>query len=152
MGPKRFAAIAALSILLVILPGCGRRHAESYSGWWAEKISERVVASFSPCDGGFSVEIGWREDGLAQYGRWSMTAVPDGKGGLDYRDGRYLLRTLEHEGDTVYTEETVYVDGTGRFFINPDGNLVWTDGKDPEGEPSVFIKVDPDRAAGLSIH
>ena len=45
-----------------------------YAGLWAEKTAERVVAQFTPTNNGYNVEIGWREEGLAQYEVWTMTA------------------------------------------------------------------------------
>lgn len=111
-----------------------------FLGEWAEKTAERIVASFSPEKGGYKVCIGWREDGLAQYEIWEMTAVPDGNGGLTYGDGSYKIRRYEHQGDKEYKEETVYSDGKGSFRLNEEGDLVWSDGKDPEQEETLFIK------------
>ena len=111
-----------------------------YSGDWAEKTAERVVASFTPAEDGYKVCIGWREEGLAQYEIWEMTAVPDGNGGLAYKDGSYKIRRYEHQGDKVYKEETVYSDGTGSFRLNEEGELVWNDGKDSEQGETLFIR------------
>ncbi|MBQ9498990.1 MAG: hypothetical protein IJR56_02645, partial [Bacteroidaceae bacterium] len=52
----------------------------------------------------------------------------------------YVIRRYEHQGDKNYTEDTVYADGTGSFTINSDGQLVWRDDKDPNGEPVMFIR------------
>ena len=111
-----------------------------YAGEWAEKTAERIVAVFTPEVEGYRVRIGWREEGLAQYEIWEMTAVRDGKGGLIYENGSYKLRQYEHQGDKDYTEETVYTDGSGTFRRNEEGDLVWTDTKDTEQEGTLFIR------------
>ena len=111
-----------------------------YAGEWAEKTAERIVAVFTPEGEGYRVSVGWREEGLAQYEIWEMTAVRDGKGGLTYDDGSYKLRQYEHLGDNEYTEQTVYADGSGSFRLNEEGELVWTDGKDAEQEGTSFIR------------
>lgn len=113
-----------------------------FLGEWAEKTAERIVASFSPEKGGYKVCIGWREEGLAQYEVWEMTALPDGKGGLAYDDGSYKIRRYEHQGDTEYKEETVYSDGKGSFRLNEDGELVWSETKGAEQEETLFIRAD----------
>lgn len=113
-----------------------------YSGEWAEKTAERIVASFTPVEDGYKVCIGWREEGLAQYEIWEMTAVPDGNGGLTYDAGSYKVRRYERQGDKEYKEETVYTDGNGTFRFNEEGELVWTDGKDAGQEDTLFIRAD----------
>ena len=111
-----------------------------YSGEWAEKTAERIVAVFTPIENGYKVKIGWREEGLAQYEIWEMTTAPDGNGGLTYDDGTYKIRQYEHQGDKDYKENTVYTDGTGAFCLNEEGELVWKDGKAPEQEETLFIR------------
>ena len=111
-----------------------------YSGEWAEKTAERIVAVFTPEGDGYRVRIGWREEGLAQYEIWEMTAIRDGKGGLTYENGSYKLRQYEHQGDKEYTEQTVYTDGSGTFRLNEEGDLVWNDTKDAEQEGTLFIR------------
>ncbi|MDO4185746.1 MAG: hypothetical protein Q4D30_04565 [Bacteroidales bacterium] len=129
-----FVAIA----LLLGFASCQTK--PDYAGQWAEMTAERIVATFTPTAEGYQVEIGWREDGLAQYEVWTMHAVSDDKDALKYENGTYVIRRYEHQGDKNYTEETVYADGTGSFTINSDGQLVWTDDKDPNGEPVIFIR------------
>ena len=129
-----FMAIA----LLLGLASCQTK--PDYAGQWAEMTAERIVATFTPTAEGYQVEIGWREEGLAQYEVWTMHAVIEGKDALRYDNGTYVIRRYEHQGDKNYTEETVYADGTGSFTINSDGQLVWRDDKDPNGEPVMFIR------------
>ncbi|MBP5487233.1 MAG: hypothetical protein J6Y06_06365 [Bacteroidales bacterium] len=113
---------------------------DKYSGEWAEKTAERIVAVFTPIENGYKVKIGWREEGLAQYEIWEMTAVTDGNGGLTYDDATYKVRQYEHQGDKDYKENTVYTDGAGAFCLNDEGELVWKDGKNPEQEETPFIR------------
>ncbi len=113
---------------------------DKYSGEWAEKTAERIAAVFSPNKNGYEVKIGWREEGLAQYEIWEMTAASDGNGGLTYEDGTYKIRQYEHQGDKDYKENTVYTDGTGSFRLNDEGELVWKDSNVPEQEKTLFIK------------
>lgn len=125
----------------IFLAGCNGRPAPDFSGQWAEKSAERVVAVFAPAaGGGYGVQAGWREPGLAQYEAWDMSAVAGKGGALAYSDGRLVRFSFEHEGDTEYAEETVYTDGKGTFRINRHGELEWTDATD--GSKTVFIRTD----------
>lgn len=125
----------------IFLAGCNGRPAPDFSGQWAEKSAERVVAVFTPAaGGGYGVQAGWREPGLAQYEAWDMSAVAGKGGALAYSDGRLVRFSFEHEGDTEYAEETVYTDGKGTFRINRHGELEWTDATD--GSKTVFIRTD----------
>ena len=127
--------------VLFMVAGCKGGPAPDFSGKWAEKSAERIVAVFTPVTaGGYSVQIGWREEGLAQYEVWEMSAVAGKRKALVYSDGRLSRFSFEREGDTEYVEETVYVDGTGTFRIDRNGELVWTDSKD--GSETVFIRTD----------
>jgi hypothetical protein len=129
--------------VLFLVSGCKGGPAPDFSGKWAEKSAERIVAVFTPAaSGGYGVQIGWREDGLAQYEVWEMSAVAGKRKALEYSDGRLSRYSFEREGDTEYVEETVYADGTGTFRIDRNGELVWTDGKD--GTETVFIRTDLD--------
>ena len=131
----------AFASVIFLIAGCKAVPAPDYSGQWAEKSAERIVAVFvQQEDGGYGVQAGWREDGLAQYEAWSMTAAPGKGGALAYGDGRLARLTFEREGDTEYTEEVVYSDGTGSFSINRDGELVWKDGQD--GSETLFIRTE----------
>lgn len=125
----------------ILLAGCNGRPAPDFSGQWAEKSAERVVAVFAPAaGGGYGVQAGWREPGLAQYEAWDMSAVAGKGGALAYSDGRLVRFSFEYEGDTEYAEETVYTDGKGTFRINRHGELEWTDATD--GSKTVFIRTD----------
>ena len=136
---KKSYLISALMILLsaVILSGCGKE--KDFNGEWAEKTAERIVATFTPDGDGYSVSIGWREEGLAQYEVWEMNAVRDGKNSLHYTGGTYKIRRYENIGDENWVEEVIYTDGEGSFSFNRDNDIVWTDGKDPDGT-TVFMK------------
>lgn len=135
---RKFSILFLAGIFLV---GCNGRPAPDFSGQWAEKSAERVVAVFAPAaGGGYGVQAGWREDGLAQYEAWDMSAVPGKRGTLAYSDGCFVRLSFERDGDTEYVEETVYTDGVGSFLINHHGELVWTDATD--GSKTVFIRTD----------
>ncbi len=124
-----------------VLAGCKGGPAPDFSGQWAEKSAERVVAVFAPAaEGGYRVQAGWRETGLAQYEAWDMSTKPGKGGALTYSDGCLERFSFEREGDTEYVEEIVYTDGAGSFRINRKGELVWKDATD-EVE-TVFIRVD----------
>ena len=131
-----------LQITVVLMAaGCKGGPAPDFSGQWAEKSAERVVAVFPPAaSGGYGVQIGWRETGLAQYEAWDMSAVAGKRGTLAYSDGRFVRLSFERDGDTEYVEDTVYIDGEGSFLINCHGELVWTDAKD--GSKTVVIRTD----------
>ena len=134
-------SLSALFLAGAILAGCTGGPAPDFSGQWAEKSAERVVAVFTPAaSGGYSVQAGWREAGLAQYEAWDMSAVPGKRGTLAYSDGRLVRFSFEYEGDTEFAEETVYTDGAGTFRINRHGELEWTDATD--GSKTVFIRSD----------
>lgn len=135
--PLKWASI----IIVAAVAGCKGATAPDFSGQWAEKSAERIVAVFAPAaDGGYDVQAGWREEGLAQYEAWSMTAVPGKAGALSYSDGSLVRMTFESQDDTEYSEETVYSGGTGSFRIDREGNLVWTDGSD--GSETIFVRTD----------
>ena len=112
-----------------------------YAGLWAEKTAERVVAQFTPTNNGYNVEIGWREEGLAQYEVWTMTAHAVTADSLTYTNGKYVIRRFEHQGDTAFVEETVYTDGTGSFALTTNGDLLWTDLKEePDNRETLFMR------------
>jgi len=137
---KLFSRLLQVTMVLMAA-GCKGGPAPDFSGQWAEKSAERVVAVFTPAaPGGYSVQAGWRETGLAQYEAWDMSAVAGKRGTLAYSDGRFVRLSFEHDGDSEYVEETVYADGAGTFRINRHGELVWTDATD--GSETVFIRTD----------
>lgn len=111
-----------------------------YEGEWAEMTAERIVATFAPEGNGYRVEIGWREQGLAQYEIWEMTAENAESDTLVYSNALYYVKQYEHEEDSTFIRDTVYTDGFGTFSINTEGNLVWNDGKDSLQEATVFIR------------
>ena len=140
MTKLRFFVLCALGCAL-IPAGCGRVPSlQDWEGCWAEKSAERIAAVLTPAEGGYHVQIGWHEPGLAQYETWEMTAVPSGFGKLAYKDGVHSYLSFAHEGDSEYVVETDYVDGSGSFSLNKDGELVWSDRKD--GSKIVFFRTD----------
>ena len=119
--------------------------AADFSGNWAEQTAERVVAVFTPSEQGYEVRIGWREDGLAQYEVWTMTAERAAGDTLVYTNGRYVIQTFEHQGDKDFKEEVKYENGTGKFFLNSDSCLVWVDevqADENADNETVFIRTD----------
>ena len=134
------SSLLQITVVFMVV-GCKGGPAPDFSGQWAEKSAERVVAVFTPAaSGGYGVQIGWRETGLAQYEAWDMSAVAGKRGTLAYSDGRFVRLSFERDGDTEYVEDTVYTDGEGSFLINRHGELVWTDATD--GSKTVFIRTD----------
>ena len=137
----RFCFIITAALCAAVFAGCSTAPAPDFSGQWAEKSAERVVAVFTPAaGGGYGVQAGWREDGLAQYEAWDMSAKPGKGGALTYSDGRLVRFSFEREGDTEYIEDVVYSDGAGSFRINRQGELVWKDATDDV--ETVFIRTD----------
>jgi len=132
-----FKAAVMLLLSVFMVSGCGKE--KDFSGEWAEKTAERIVASFTPEGDGYSVSIGWREEGLAQYEIWEMNAIRDGQNSLHYIGGTYKIRSYEHIDDKDWVEELIYSDGEGTFSINGDNDLIWTDGKSPD-VPTIFMK------------
>ena len=142
----RYLNVFSVIVILSVLFACSDSKtiaptvADLYAGEWAEKTAERVVAKLVPDGDSLRVEIGWREEGLAQYEVWTMTAASNGSDTLTYHDGLYMRRWYEHEGDTACTEEVKYRDGKGRFYINGDGDLVWDERINNQDETTVFIR------------
>ena len=136
----RFHLIITAALCAAVFAGCSTAPEADFSGQWAEKSAERIVAVFAPDGAGrYRVQAEWRETGLAQYEAWDMTAA--GKGGkLAYSDGRLARLSFEREGDTEYVEDVIYSDGTGSFRINREGELEWTDNTD--GSKTTFIRTD----------
>ena len=109
-----------------VLAGCKGGPAPDFSGQWAEKSAERVVAVFAPAaEGGYRVQAGWRETGLAQYEAWDMSTKPGKGGALTYSDGCLERFSFEREGDTEYVEEIVYTDGAGSFRMSLDQSYIY---------------------------
>jgi hypothetical protein len=97
--------------------------------------------AYSDTNNGYNVEIGWREEGLAQYEVWTMTAHAVTADSLTYTNGKYVIRRFEHQGDTAFVEETVYTDGTGSFALTTNGDLLWTDLKEePDNRETLFMR------------
>ena len=136
-----------LSIMLcltaiVCLSSCKntKEKAFDFSGEWAEQTAERIVATFTQDGDCYKVKVGWREEGLAQYEEWYMKLDKTDADTLSYTEGIYLVRQFVHEGDTEAQVDTIYTNGSGRFYLNVDSLLVWEDNMAENQEPTLFIR------------
>lgn len=111
-----------------------------FSGEWAEQTAERIVATFTQDGDCYKVKVGWREEGLAQYEEWYMKLDKTDADILSYTEGIYLVRQFVNEGDTEAQVDTVYTNGSGRFYLNADSLLVWEDNMAENQEPTLFIR------------
>ncbi|MBE7008122.1 MAG: hypothetical protein E7422_03105 [Ruminococcaceae bacterium] len=107
-------------------------------GTWAEKYAHRGVITIAKgTDGKYDVLVEWSASAY-QRGIWEMTAEPFGEGGeIAYENGKYLVRTFT--SDTEYTDEVQYENGTGTFYLNSAGEVMWQDNTSGAGDDSVFV-------------
>ncbi|MBR2215826.1 MAG: hypothetical protein IJ849_08735 [Selenomonadaceae bacterium] len=116
--------------------------ADSLLGKWAEKTVGQGVITITPgAKGTYDVMITWR-DGAATQHIWDISAArPNGETGvLHYDHCHYLIRNYHNAKD--FDEETVYKNGTGKFYLNSASELMWQDNVDGVGNNTVFVKVD----------
>ena len=115
--------------------------ADDLVGRWAEKIAGRGVITIEKAgDATYSVSIDWPGSAFER-GIWEMTATPEGEGGaLRYENAKHYVRTFT--SDTEYTDEVVYEDGSGLFYLNSANEIMWEDHVNDAGADCVFISVD----------
>ena len=123
---------------------------DSLVGRWAEKIAGRgLITVARGGKGTYDVLIEWA-DSAAEKHIWEMTARPyDESGVLHYDRGRHLIRTYTVSGDFI--EKTVYENGTGKFYINSAGELMWQDNEEGAGDNTVFVNCDDEHADSPSF-
>ncbi|MBQ9614910.1 MAG: hypothetical protein IJR38_01055 [Selenomonadaceae bacterium] len=112
--------------------------ADSLIGRWAEKIVGRgLVTVTQGAKDTYDVRIEWA-NGAAEQHIWEMKARPNGERGvLHYAHGCHRIRTYQNEKD--FSEKTVYENGTGKFYLNSVGELMWQDNVDGAGDNTVFV-------------
>ena len=138
---KHLSLILCLAAIAGLL-SCKDTKKESldFSGDWVEQTAERVVATFTQEGDCYKVKVGWREEGLAQYEEWYMKIENIDADTLTYTEGIYLMRQFVHEGDSEAQTDTIYTNGSGRFYRSADGLLVWEDDMAENQEPTLFIR------------
>ena len=83
------------------------------------------------------MRIEWA-NGAAEQHIWEMKARPNGERGvLHYAHVCHRIRTYQNEKD--FSEKTVYENGTGKFYLNSVGELMWQDNVDGAGDNTVFV-------------
>lgn len=119
-------------------PGC---KPDDLVGRWAEKIAGRgLITITKTSEGNYHVLIDWPGSAFER-SIWEMTATPAEEGGaLKYEDAKHYVRTFT--SDSEYTDELIYENGSGLFYLNSANEIMWEDHVDHAGENCVFISVD----------
>ena len=107
-------------------------------GRWAEKMAGRgLITITAKAKGVYDARIEWA-DGAARQHIWEMTAHPTGEGGaLYYENGKHIIRTYKNKH--TFSDETMYKNGTGKFYLNSAYELMWEDDTDGSGDNAVFV-------------
>ncbi|MBO6157871.1 MAG: hypothetical protein J6P72_01260 [Firmicutes bacterium] len=109
-------------------------------GEWAEKQAGRgyISISLGPDDDSYAVFIQWSNSASESY-TWSMLLTPTGDGSrCTYDNGICDLHAFDADGVETVTE--VYTGGTGSFWINGDGELVWEDDMEHVADYTSFVR------------
>jgi len=111
---------------------------EMLEGTWWDLQSQRCYMNIYPLgENQFEFNIHWGS-GAHDGTEWYMTAYYDSAARLlNYQDGQKVYIHYTETGEEQV--ETVYTDGTGRFFFS-DGYLYWTDDKEHDGDDCYFEK------------
>lgn len=110
--------------------------AADLEGEWWDMNSKRCYMEIYPVtDGQLDITIYW-SSGAYEGTIWHMDTYYDNTTGyLEYRYGEQIhYISSEAAGEQ---EETVYADGTGRFYLS-DGYLYWVDDKENRGADCYF--------------
>ena len=137
---KKILYTLVLTLILSVFSTAYSKN-EDFSGRWAEKISERVVADVVPNkdDNGYRIYITWREDNLGQKDIYQFLAKKTASNTLSYKNGIHIYRFYEKKS---YTDEVDYTNGTGQFILK-NNELIWKDYKN-KSEDTVFIRANED--------
>jgi len=95
-----------------------------FSGLWAEEIAGRGTITFTATENNkYTVEVSWSASAFEK-AVWTMDAEYfKGSKLLEYMNCQYKIVTYTDE-DT-FTEESVYTNGTGYFWLEEDDRLGW---------------------------
>lgn len=95
-----------------------------FSGLWAEEIAGRGTITFTAKENNkYTVEVSWSASAFER-AVWTMDAEYfKGSKLLEYMNCEYKIVTYTDE-DT-FTEESVYTNGTGYFWLEEDDRLGW---------------------------
>lgn len=112
--------------------------ADSLTGKWAEKIAGRgMITIVKKGNGTYSIDVLW-SGSASEKAIWTITGTDDGKGAIQYTNALHTKRTFTN--DTTYTDEILYQNGSGKFYLNNDGSLTWIDNKGDVAKDTVFIR------------
>ena len=110
---------------------------EEYVGVWAEEIAGRGVITITQSENGtYDINISWGNSAF-EVSEWNMAAKYE-NGIITYTGCTKTDKTYQDENK--FTEETVYTDGSGTFWLE-DGMLIWEDDKTEGNDELRFINV-----------
>ena len=99
-------------------------HAD-FTGRFTEPVTGRCLIEITPeSDDSYTIVVTWADSASDEY-IWAITGATYGEYGdeLVYSDCLYYHRTWEDS--ETYTDEDLYDDGTGRFWMTDGGMLGW---------------------------
>ncbi len=111
---------------------------EKFTGEWA---CGRASIEISPEDEGYKCMIRWGDSAFKTY-EWLYSCDYIGESDCLYDSGRGVESAVVFENDGgIESEETFYTDGSARFYLNPEGRLIWDDLKENAGKDMEFEKL-----------
>lgn len=120
-----------------------------YVGFWEDSYSQRCNMTIDAIDdSSCRIQINWSSSALEST-HWNMIGHYNFQTGeLDYQN--CVQRNIEYSDDGNETEDIIYVDGTGSFYLEDD-YLHWDDRKEQVGAQCLFEKSDTDYSLGQGI-
>lgn len=104
-----------------------------FGGTWYEMIAGRCIVDMVSAGGDdYDISVHWGSSAF-ESSNWVMrgTYYP-ATNLLEYKDARFYIRTYSDENN--YTDDVKYEDGSGVFWLEPDGKLGWqSDNADTDG-------------------
>lgn len=99
--------------------------AADFEGQWYEEIAGRCTIEITPSgDDAYSISVHWGSSAF-ESANWEMNAVyNESTGKLEYTDAKYFIITFEDEDN--FTEDVIYENGSGEFWITEEGKLGWS--------------------------
>lgn len=116
--------------------------ADALIGTWAEKIAGRGVIEVSKgsTEGTYHIGIDWA-NGATEHYQWEIIdASATGENEIAYTNCVLTIHTYDAEGEETLTEK--YNDGTGKFSLNADNEMVWQDDVDHSADDTSFANYD----------